>query len=264
MSLLGWISQWIPRFCKTADGVCIVKTVRDFEGEPVRVMQTGGVYQSATYVGERRFEPVFTYYRSFDVAFEYCPQDARVLMIGGGGYAWPKHVLSSGRILASLDVVEIDPAITTIAHKYFYLDEALDLNPGFVRLITDDGRMYIERYDGQPYGCVVLDAFSGSEPVRSLATVEFALLVKKCLATDGAILANVVSAEAGEDISFLRDAAASFATVFDYVYAVPCEEDSFAIEDNYLLVATDSQVVPEGAMAFDRETLGTPMFDADL
>ena len=116
--MLGWISQWIPRFCKTADGVCIVKTVRDFEGEPVRVMQTGGVYQSATYVGERRFEPVFTYYRSFDVAFEYCPQDARVLMIGGGGYAWPKHVLHWTLWISILLLLPSPASISTLMRRW--------------------------------------------------------------------------------------------------------------------------------------------------
>lgn len=261
MTVRDWFLIHIPRLFRTSEGLCVVKTVLGPHRLPVRVMQIGGVYQSATYFNERRLEPVFSYYRSFDLAFDYCHSGARALMIGGGGYAWPKHVLAGGRDLHRFDIVELDPVITKIARKYFFLDEALALNPGVVHLIADDGRSYLERYDNQPYDCIVLDAFSGSEPVGSLSTCEFASLARGCLTKDGAILANVVSEEAGADISFLRNLAASFATAFKHVYAVPCDEDPFAVEDNYLLVATDSGIVPRGGIPFDEETLGMPLHD---
>lgn len=263
MSILEWASLHLPRVYRTSEGLCVVRTVRGISHDPIRVMQVGGVYQSATYLGDRRFEPVFSYYRSFDFAFDYCSKEPRILMIGGGGYSWPKHVLAGGRQLRRLDIVEIDPVITDIARKFFYLDEAVALNPGVARLLCEDGRLFIEQYDSDPYDCIILDAFAGSEPVRSLATVEFAIRAKACLEEGGAILTNVVSEEEGSDISFLRDIAASFAAAFRHVYAVPCEEDLFAVEDNYLLVATDSDRAPEGAMIFDIETLGTPLHDGD-
>lgn len=255
--------SWLPRPVRLSDGWGFVRQVRDHDGKPVRVLQTGGVYQSATYLDERRMEPVFSYYRAFDHAFTLRPDTRRVLMIGGGGYAWPKHVLAT-RDDVSLDAVEIDASVTEAARRWFFLDEAMSAHPGRCRLITEDGRAFLE--DGaasgrEPYDSIVLDAFDGSEPVRALATVEAARAVHANLASDGLALANVVSAEAGTDIEFLRDIAASFAEVFAHVHVIPCEDDPFAVEDNYLLVATDANWPAPDAIPFDEEFLGEPMYD---
>lgn len=255
--------SWLPRPVRLSSGWGFVRQVRDHDGESVRVLQTGGVYQSATYLDERRMEPVFSYYRAFDHAFTLRPDTRHVLMIGGGGYAWPKHVLAT-RDDVSLDVVEIDASVTEVARRWFFLDEAMSAHPGRCRLITGDGRAFLE--DGaasgsEPYGAVVLDAFDGSEPVRAFATVEAARAVRANLVSDGLALANVVSAEAGADIEFLRDIASSFAEVFAHVHVIPCEDDPFAVEDNYLLVATDANWPAPDAIPFDEEFLGEPMYD---
>lgn len=255
--------SWLPRSIRLSGGWGLVRRVRDFDGEPVRVLQIGGVYQSATYLDERRMEPVFSYYRAFDHAFSLRPDTHRVLMIGGGGYAWPKHVLAT-RDDVSLDVVEIDASVTEAARRWFFLDEAMALHPDRCRLITGDGRAVLEAgavSAGEPYDAIVLDAFEGAEPVRALATVEAARAVRANLVPDGLALANVVSAEAGADIEFLRDIAASFAEVFDHVHVIPCEDDPFAVEDNYLLVATDANWPAPDAIPFDEEFLGEPMYD---
>ena len=255
--------SWLPRPIRLSGGWGLVRRVRDFDGEPVRVLQIGGVYQSATYLDERRMEPVFSYYRAFDHAFSLRPDTHRVLMIGGGGYAWPKHVLAT-RDDVSLDVGEIDASVTEAARRWFFLDEAMAAHPGRCRLITGDGRAALEAgavSAGEPYDAIVLDAFEGAEPVRALATVEAARAVRANLVPDGLALANVVSAEAGADIEFLRDIVASFAEVFDHVHVIPCEDDPFAVEDNYLLVATDANWPAPDAIPFDEEFLGESMYD---
>lgn len=255
--------SWLPRPIRLSSGWGLVRRVRDFDGEPVRALQIGGVYQSATYLDERRMEPVFSYYRAFDHAFTLRPDTRRVLIIGGGGYAWPKHVLATCDDV-SLDVVEIDASVTEAARRWFFLDEAMALHPGRCRLITGDGRAVLEAgavSAGGPYDAIVLDAFEGAEPVRALATVEAARVVRANLASDGLALANVVSAEAGADIEFLRDIVASFAEVFAHVHVIPCEDDPFAVEDNYLLVATDAEWPAPDAIPFDEEFLGEAMYD---
>ena len=90
----------------------------------------GGVYQSASYVGERWAEPVFAYYRAFDDVFEaedamrdaYGHGISRMLMLGGGGFAYPKFALMSHEGLR-MDVIEYDGEITRLARRWFYLDE---------------------------------------------------------------------------------------------------------------------------------------------
>ena len=81
-----------PHLLWTMSGPALVYTTRRGLGEPARVLRTGGVYQSATYLGERRMEPVFEYYRAFGRLFELRPDARHVLAIGGGGFAFPKLV----------------------------------------------------------------------------------------------------------------------------------------------------------------------------
>ena len=110
----------------------------------------GGVYQSASYVGDRWTEPVFAYYRAFDDVFE--AQDAmraacghgidRMLMLGGGGFAYPKFALMSHEGLR-MDVVEYDAEITRLARRWFYLDELERMVGDRLCVITAEARSYL-------------------------------------------------------------------------------------------------------------------------
>ncbi len=260
------------QLARTHAGRARVKMLRDAGGERVRVLQQGGVYQSATYLGERCFEPVFEYIRAFDAMFEAegAMRDQaghgidRVLMLGGGGYSYPKHALTTYPGLA-MDVVELDASVTLLARRWFYLDELEGVAADRLRLITADARSYMSGAVAADmrYGAVVNDCFAGAEPVRSLATVEALRQAKACLAPAGLYLANMVTSDGGEDIDFVRDAAASAAAVFDHVHVIPCADEMFGVEDNYLLIATDGAYGFEGEMAISRELLGTPLLDVD-
>lgn len=260
------------QLARTHAGRARVKVVRGARGERVCVLQQGGVYQSATYLGERCFEPVFEYIRAFDAMFEAegAMRDQaghgieRVLMLGGGGYSYPKHALTTHPDL-SMDVVELDAAVTLLARRWFYLDELEDLAADRLRLVTSDARacMADAAAGAVCYDAVVNDCFAGAEPVRSLATVEALRQAKACLAPGGMYLANMVTSDGGEDIGFVRDAAASAAAVFGHVHVIPCTDEVFGVEDNYLLIATDGTYGFEGEMAVTRELFGTPLLDAE-
>ena len=262
----------VPRPVRLREGWGLVRTVRAADGSCVRVLQVGGVYQSATYLDGRRMEPVFSYYRAFDHAFSVRPGTRRVLMVGGGGYAWPKHVLAAGPADSALDVVELDPAVTRAARRWFFLDEAVAEHPGRLRLVEGDGRTFLEgralRMAGAAggdaplvYDAIVLDAFCGAEPVRALATLEAARAARGCLAPDGLLMANVVSEQGGEDVGFLRDVVATWREAFAHVYVVACEDEPFAVEDNYLVLATDADWPVSDAVPYDDDFLGSVLRD---
>ena len=135
---------------RTRNGLARVRRVRDANGDEVRVLVQGGVYQSASYVGDRWTEPVFAYYRAFDDVFE--AQDAmraacghgidRMLMLGGGGFAYPKFALMSHEGLR-MDVVEYDAEITRLARRWFYLDELERMVGDRLCVITAEARSYL-------------------------------------------------------------------------------------------------------------------------
>ena len=251
-----------PHLVRTLAGSALVYTVRRGPADPVRVLRTGGVYQSATYLGARRMEPVFAYYRAFGRLFDLLPDARRVLTVGGGGFAFPKLV-AAGHPGVRTDVVEIDPAVIRTARRWFFLDEAVALaraGGGDLRVICDDGRTYLEREVG-PYDAVVLDAFVGEKPVRSLATLEALRLVRRALAPGGLCLMNVVSRDSGSDVSFLRSVTATALMVFSHVTIAPATDEAHSAEDNYLLIAGDAPIDLPDAIPFDEDFLGEVLLD---
>lgn len=251
----------LPHIYKTMFGHCVIKTVRLENGDLVRVLQVGGVYQSASYVDERRLDPVFSYYFCFDHAFDGDQKPTRVLMIGGGGYSWPKHVAKDYPFVSSLDVVEIDPAVTSLARKWFFLDECMQRYPGVINPIEADGRSYLQAAPASSYDCIAIDAFSGCEPVVTLATVEAAVAAARVLGPSGVLVSNVVSANEGQDVSFLFRYMSSLREAFEHVYVLPCDSDELAVEDNYIVYATNGSVVPDGVLPYEDSMLLAPMRD---
>lgn len=264
---------------RTAHGQAFIKTIRIANGAPVRVLQQGGVYQSATYLDARRFEPVFAYYRAFDAMFEVESAFAKltghgirtVLMIGGGGFSYPKHLLTSKSDI-QMDVVEVDPAIVAAARRWFFVDalermlaDSSTSCGNSLRVITEDGRMFLQAPSAPDapvcYDAIVNDAFSGAVPVRALATVEAARAVKARLSMGGLYLANVVSRAEGTDLSFLRSEVATLLQVFAHVHVVPCADATFGGEDNYLVIATDGAYDFAEDVPYDADFLGEVLID---
>lgn len=263
-----------PHVVRTQAGRALVYTWLA-KGQPVRVMRLGGVYQSATYLGFQSCEPVFKYIKAFDVVFD--AEDAvraatghgveRVLALGGGGFSWPKHAILDHDCL-HVDVVEIDPAIIQAARRWFYLDMIERYAGRRLRVHEGDGRAVLDKRarrleagepNAQRYDAVVNDTFSGGEPVRELATVEAAQAVHTCLNPGGVYATNVVARD--DDTSVLRNTVATLSQVFAHVHVIPVEEDAWASDDNYIVVATDGGTQFSGTVPFDEEFLGEVLRD---
>lgn len=279
----------IPR---TKFGMALVFNVEGDDGEPVRVLNVGGMYQSATYLDDRYTDLVFEYDRLFDRMFDAGIPIGRALMIGGGGYAYPKHFIASNPD-AHLDVVEIDPKITQVARRYFFLDRLVEEygveESGRLGLVAADGRAYLDdlaaalganpgeadgdacargraRYGeafGERYDVVVNDSFRGKSPVPTLVTAEAARSAHACLNPGGLYLANVVSAVEGDGAAFLRAVVATFGTAFEHVYVVPCGKDELADRDNNVVIATDGAYRFTGAHAVEPGPEDPVLHDGD-
>ena len=254
-------------FPRTMFGRALVYTVRDAAGDPVRVLNVGGGYQSATYLGDRWAEPALAYYRAFDRMFEAegsgsgGADDAattggfrirRVLMLGGGGCSYPRHLLAA-RGGVSIDVVERDPAIAAIARRLFFVDrlERLLAERGEqdrFRLIIDDALAYL-RACARSYDAIINDVYVGTAAVPGLNGAEAARLAKSRLVPGGIYLSNAVAEPSEEGYAALLGYTRELGAVFARVHVIAANDSDFGGEDNYLVIATDgdyafSDVIP--------------------
>src|SRR5262245_6816590 len=118
----------------------------------------------------------------------------QVLVIGGGGYTfprWTEHMLPD----VEVDVVEIDPGVTEIAHRKLGL--ARDTR---IKSFHMDGRQFVrERAKKGHYELVVQDAVNDLSVPYHLMTKEYNDAVKETLAPGGAYLLTLIDAiEGGE------------------------------------------------------------------
>lgn len=254
-------------FPRTMFGRALVYTVRDAAGDPVRVLNVGGGYQSATYLGDRWAEPALAYYRAFDRMFEAEGSGSegadgaaatggfrirRVLMLGGGGCSYPKHLLTAhGGV--GIDVVERDPAIAAIARRLFFVDrlERLLAERGEqdrFRLIIDDALAYL-RACTRSYDVIINDVYVGTAAVPGLNGAEAARLAKSRLVPGGLYLSNAVAEPSEEGYAALLGYTRELGAVFARVHVIAANDSDFGGEDNYLVIATDgdyafSDVIP--------------------
>ncbi len=254
-------------FPRTMFGRVLVYTVRDAAGDPVRVLNVGGGYQSATYLGDRWAEPALAYYRAFDHMFEVEGSGSggadgaaatggfrirRVLMLGGGGCSYPRHLFAA-RGGVSIDVVERDPAIAAIARRLFFVDrlERLLAERGEqdrFHLIIDDALAYL-RACARSYDAIINDVYVGTAAVPGLNGAEAARLAKSRLVPGGLYLSNAVAEPSEEGYAALLGYTRELGAVFARVHVIAANDSDFGGEDNYLVIATDgdyafSDVIP--------------------
>jgi len=112
----------------------------------------------------------------------------RVLVIGGGGYSYPRWVESQSDLAdVTIEVVEIDPAVTEIAHDRLGLSRS-------TRIISihRDGRQFVKTAPSATYDLVIQDAVNDMSVPYHLMTAEYATQVKRLLHPDCLYLLTVI------------------------------------------------------------------------
>ncbi|MEO7775061.1 MAG: fused MFS/spermidine synthase [Steroidobacteraceae bacterium] len=117
------------------------------------------------------------------------PDPRRILVIGLGAGILPTALV---KVLpeAQIDVVEIDPAVTKVARRFFGFKDNERL-----RVFEEDGRKYVKRAarEGKRYDLIMLDAFEHAYIPEHLLTREFLIEVKSLLAPGAVLAANTFS-----------------------------------------------------------------------
>lgn len=164
---------------------------------------------------------------------EYFTKINNALMIGGGGFSYPKYYLKQYP-KATIDVVEIDAELIKIAQEYFNLKENNRLN-----IHIGDGRMFLNKNKNK-YDAIFIDAFDSNLSIPwQLTTVEAAEKMRQALNKDGVLIMNMVSAIEGEKGKFLRAEYASFKKIFNQVYIFSVKDNNNAKRvQNIILIAS--------------------------
>lgn len=138
-------------------------------------------------------DPRFLYYRHEHIQMEFLrwvrheTPTPRVLVIGGGGYTFPRYAME---LLPEtrMDVVEIDPSVTQVAKDYLGLKDY----PG-LRIAHMDGRQFVaEKVPPATYDLVIQDAVNDLSVPSHLLTREYNEAVKKTLKPNGIYLLTVI------------------------------------------------------------------------
>lgn len=181
--------------------------------KPVRLMATDPGYSQSGMLIDEPDRLYFDYTRYYALGPTFVPKASKILMLGGGGYSVPKWILSprSGldRETTSLTVVELDPAMTEIAKKWFALkpDPRMDIRHG-------DARIFLAR-NKEKHDLVFVDVFNSHYSVPfHIGTVEAARDLRNAVAPGGAVLMNIISAVEGEDGRLFRSIYHSMAKSF--------------------------------------------------
>ena len=212
----------------------------EYGEDTVLFYKQSGAYSSATFLDEdRKFDLVFNYIKKYDLMFNFL-NVKQTAMIGGAAYQYPKYFISHFED-KTMDVIEIDPASTEIAKKYFFLDDLIETyGEDRLGLYNEDGRIFLSSSD-KKYDAILNDAFSGEVPVGTLATVEAAKTIKQRLNTDGVYMSNVLGAVRGHKGRFLRAEVKTLMKVFKHVYVVPVHENVKSDQyTNWMVIATDN------------------------
>jgi spermidine synthase len=166
------------------------------------------------------------YANVIDIAGYYFGRPGDLLLVGLGGGSIAKRYAEAGW---SVDVVEIDPAVTRLAYRFFGLDSA-DANVSHM-----DGRRYFISFD-KKYDIIVMDAYGSSSIPFHLITREAFATIARRLNDGGLLVLNIISL--GWHDGLVHAVGATLRTRFSHVIALPIAEPPNKL-GNVILLASD-------------------------
>ncbi len=214
----------------------IVYDVRDpVSGRPIRVLVTGISEQSRMFLyGDD--DLVQGYAKFYRLGRHFVPVIRRALMVGGGGYSYPKDFLRHNAG-AQMDSIELDPVVTKLSKMYlnFPEDPRLKVHHG-------DARIFLNRATSV-YDAIYVDVFSASCAIPfHLVTREAMTLMRDALREPGVMLLNVITSIESRLLGAIYVTSAS---VFPFVYVFPVNHvDDTQIVQNILVVGVKDVAPP--------------------
>lgn len=221
----------------------IVIKEQEYEGNLVRMMLVKDGQESACFVDKKKkYDLVFDYTEKLDRVFSAMPDLMNTLMIGGGGFSYPKYYISQYPD-RSMTVVELNPDMLELSKRFFYLT---DLYSDYhleethrLEIYIDDGNHYLKHTE-RLYDAIINDAYLGNTLDRALQERSAIANIRKHLMPNGLYIINIITARQGTLAADCEKEQELLRTYFQNCILIPCDkrEDPFT-KQNCLLLASD-------------------------
>ena len=174
---------------------------------------------------------VFGYTKMMLASLLVLEDPQRILVIGLGGATLPQAL---ARVFpeASIDIVEIDPAVVQVAEKYFDFVPAAN-----VRLFVEDARVWGKHAANNEtrYDLILLDAFNGDYIPEHMMTLEYLQETRALLTERGVLAANTFSTS-----ELYAHESATYARAFGAFFNVKMSTNS-----NRIIIAARTPPLPD-------------------
>jgi len=241
-SLMAWAplllaagAGWLATTAEARAGSAGLVHVEDSAYAELRVLERdgrrsmiidGGIH---TQVDSLSRMPWLAYVVVAELGADLLPRDSRLLLVGLGGGSTSIQFARRGW---QVDAVEIDPAVTRIAQKYFGLEER------HAKVHHADGRRFIARSE-ERWDAIFFDAFGSAAIPFHLVTREAFATARSHLKPGGVLMLNVESV--GWKSPLIRSVAATLRSEFRYVTVLPISEPPDQI-GNLILIGRDEPI----------------------
>src|SRR5690606_11992864 len=213
------------------------------DGRVVRELWQNGGSSSAEHVDD--WTPAHDYVTvSVDLLEPRLADLRSMLVLGGAALSLPVRFTDLAPRLRA-DVVEVDPAVTDLAWRYFAAGH--ESRPR-IHVVHDDARVHLRSSEAR-YDVVYLDVFD------HLLTVPWTLVTREAmeafaarLEPGGVFMANVLSPLEGPGATFLARLQATLESVFPAtkIFLVDPELDGRVTQNLIVVGALDADALPRG------------------
>jgi hypothetical protein len=212
-------------------------------------------------------ESVLDYVRAIDASLPHLPVPTRERLRLGAEDFMSRTMFSRRSQKATIDVVEIDPAVMRVSEDLFELRE----DPR-MRITMADARTDVRRRPSGSYELLIQDAYGGdtSAPWHLMTKESFAEYAR-LLTPNGVFVANVImptDPKAGsQGEQFSQDFVATAGTAFSWMYAVSTmNTENVEIPANLIFFAGNGERPnPDTILgAIQTELVGNPVRFAEL
>lgn len=176
--------------------------------------------------------------------------DWSAFFVGGGGYTFPRY-LETVYPDTTIDVAEIDPAVTRAAHEALGLplDTRITTWNMDARNFVRDRSRRVARAEVPPYDFVYGDAFNDLGVPYHLTTKGFNDALASILSPDGVYLINVIDVYREGYGRFLGSIVGTLQQTFPYVYVFSGEADGTSNDRDTFVVLSSRRALSLDALA---------------